>query len=722
MDIEKRVDGLMSQMTLEEKVGQLCQATDVNDRHLELARQGRLGSILNVVGPETANPAQASNEAQRAAVEGSRFGIPLIFGRDVIHGYRTILPIPLGQAASFDPALVEEGAAVAAREASAAGIHWTFGPMVDIARDPRWGRIAEGGGEDPVLASRMGAAMVRGFQGSDPSHPERIAACAKHYAGYGAAEGGRDYNTTWIPENLLRDVYLPSFKACVEAGVATVMSAFNDLNGLPATANPFLLRQVLRDEWGFDGFVVSDWDSVQELIPQGVAANKTEATRLALAAGVDMEMVSTCYAESLRAMVESGAVPVAQLDEAVRRVLRTKLRLGLFDRPYVDESRVSILLADSHREVARRLATESCVLLKNDGALPLPSDIRSLACIGPLADAPVDQLGCWAFDGRAEDSVTPLTALKEALAGRCEVTYAAGLDHARGSETKGFAEARRLAAKADAVVLFLGEDAGLSGEAHCRAFLDLPGAQEQLVRAVAEVGKPVICVVMTGRPLALTGILDKANALLVAWHPGTMGGPAIADLLLGKASPSGKLPASFPRTVGQVPIYHSHMNTGRPPSPGMADIPTGTPLDPTGFLSGYLDVAPVPLFPFGYGLSYTRFAYSDLKLSRDSMPVDGKLTASVEVANTGPVAGEEVVQLYLRDLVGSLTRPVKELKDFARILLAPGESRTVSFTLNADQLAFHTLEGKRVVEPGAFHLMIGGNSRELLTAGFDVQG
>jgi beta-glucosidase len=722
MDIEQRVRGLMAQMTLEEKIGQLAQAAGAGQDHLGLARRGRLGSILNVAGPEAANPAQASNEAQRAAVEGSRLGIPLLFGRDVIHGYRTVMPIPLGQAASFDTALVEEAAAAAAREASACGVHWTFAPMVDIARDPRWGRIAEGGGEDPLLTARMGAAMVRGFQGGDPSQPERIAACAKHYAGYGAAEGGRDYNTTWLPENLLRDVYLPSFKACVEAGVATIMSAFSDLNGLPATASALLIRQILKTEWGFDGFVVSDWDSVQELIPQGVAADKAEAARLALAAGVDVEMVSTCYAESLEALVESGAVPASQLDEAVRRVLRTKFRLGLFDKPYVDEGRAGCLLADSHCEVARRLATESCVLLKNDGALPLPTAIRSLACIGPLADAPRDQLGCWAFDGRAEDSITPLAALREALAGRGEVSHAPGLDRARSTDRKGFGAARRLAARCDAVVLFLGEDAGLSGEAHCRAFLDLPGAQEQLVQELAQVGKPLVCVVMTGRPLALTGILDKVNALLVAWHPGTMGGPAIADLVLGKVSPSGKLPASFPRTVGQVPIYYSHMNTGRPPSPGMSDIPTGTPLDPKGFHSGYLDVAPVSLFRFGYGLSYTRFAYSELKLSRDSMPVDGRLTASVKVTNAGPVAGDEVVQLYVRDLVGSLTRPVRELKDFARVRLASGESRTVSFALNADQLAFHTLDGKRVVEPGAFHLMVGGDSQQLLTATFEVKG
>ncbi len=721
MDTEKRVESLLSKMTLEEKLGQLQQHSGDGEELKELAKQGRLGSILNLTGVEDANPAKKTNEFQRAAVEGSRLGIPLIIGRDVIHGHRTVLPIPLGQAASFDMALIEEGAAVAAREAAAVGIHWTFAPMVDIGRDPRWGRIAEGGGEDPLLTSRLGAAMVRGFQGSDPSHPERIAACAKHYAGYGAAEGGRDYNTTWIPENLLRDVYLPSFKACVEAGVCTFMSGFNNLNGVPASANSLLLRKILQQEWGFDGFVVSDWSSVEEVIFHGLAADKREAALKCFTAGVDMEMVSTCYAEALKGLIENGNVPAALVDESVRRILRVKFRLGLFDNPYTDESKLSVLLSDSHREVAKRLAIESCVLLKNDGALPLPAEMRSLAVIGPLAEAPWDQLGCWVPDGRPEDSVTPLAALREALAGRCEIAYAPGLENARSTDTKGLDEARRLAAKCDAVVLFVGEDAGLSGEAHSRAFLDLPGAQMELIRAVAETGKPLVCVVMTGRPLALTGLVEHANAVLLAWHPGTMGGPALADLLLGKESPSGKLPVSFPRTVGQTPVYYSHMNTGRPPLPGMDNIPTGTPLDPQGFVSGYLDVAPVPLFPFGYGLSYARFAYAELKLSRASVAIGGDLTASVVVTNTGAVAGEEVVQLYTRDLVGSLTRPVKELKDFARVRLAPGESRTVSFTLNTEQLAFHNLEGRRVVEPGAFKLMVGGNSQEVLTVEFEVR-
>ncbi len=721
METEKRVEDLLAKMTMEEKLGQLQQPSGAGQEQKELARKGRIGSILNLTGIEDANPAKVTNEYQRAAVEGSRLGIPLIIGRDVIHGHRTVFPIPLGQAASFDPSLVEESAAVAAREAAAVGIHWTFAPMVDIGRDPRWGRVAEGGGEDPLLTSRLGAAMVRGFQGSDPSHPERIAACAKHYAGYGAAEGGRDYNTTWIPENLLRDVYLPSFKACVDAGVCTFMSGFNNLNGVPASANPLLLRKILQQEWGFDGFTVSDWCSVEEVISHGLAADKREAALKCFTAGVDMEMVSTCYEEALKGLIESGQVPATMLDDSVRRILRIKFRLGLFDNPYTDEQRIKILLSDSHREVAKRLATESCVLLKNDGALPLPADLRSLAVIGPLADAPWEQLGCWTPDGRPKDSITPLTALREALAGHGEVFYAAGLEQARSSETKGFDEARRVASKCDAVVLFLGEDAILSGEAHSRAFLELPGAQMELIRAVAETGKPLVCVVMTGRALALTSLVAHANAILLAWHPGTMGGPALADLLLGKAVPSGKLPVSFPRTVGQTPVYYAHMNTGRPPLPGMDNIPTGTPLDPQGFVSGYLDVAPVPLFPFGYGLSYARFAYSDLKLSRASISIGGDLTASVVVTNTGAIAGEEVVQLYTRDLVGSLTRPVKELKDFARIKLAPGESRTVSFTLNTEQLAFHNFEGKRIIEPGAFNLMIGGSSQEVLTTGFEVK-
>ncbi len=720
MQIDERVSALLAKMTLTDKVGQMCQLTGGSDEHKDLARRGLLGSVLNLTGPETPNAARVSNELQAVAVKESPAGIPLILGRDVIHGFRTVMPIPLAQAASFDMPLVEEAAAVAAREASASGVHWTFAPMVDIARDPRWGRIAEGGGEDPLLTSRLGSAMVRGFQGSDPSQPDRIAACAKHYVGYGAAEGGRDYNTTWIPEALLRDVYLPSFKACVDAGALTLMSAFNDLNGIPTSGNPLTLRQILKTEWGFGGFVVSDWNSVEEMIPHGLCADKREAARAAAGAGVDMEMVSTCFAESLQSLVEDGVIPMEIIDEAVSRILDVKFRLGLFDNPYTEETRTTVLLDDAHLDVARRLAAESCVLLKNDGALPLSSDIRSLAVVGPLADAPSDQLGCWSPDGLPEDTVTPLRALREALGERCDVRCAPGLQHCRSSDTAGFSDACRVAAECDAVVLFLGEDALLSGEAHCRAFLDLPGAQEQLVSAIADVGKPVIAVIMAGRPLALTNVVERVDALLVAWHPGTMGGPALADLLLGAVSPSGKLPVSFPRTIGQVPVYYAHKNTGRPAPPGKRALPVGTPLDPESFFSAYMDMHHTPLFPFGYGLSYAAFSYSDLRLSRAVLPLGKTLTASVTLTNTGSVDAEEVVQIYIRDLVASVTRPVKELKDIARVRLAAGESREVSFPLHTDQLAFHDAAMQPVVEPGLFHLMIGGNSEDLLKAEFSV--
>jgi beta-glucosidase len=743
MQIEDRVSDLLARMTLAEKVGQMCQVTGDVEGLEEMARRGLVGSILNLTGAETPNRARVTNEIQRVAVEESRLGIPIIIGRDVIHGFRTVMPIPLAQAASFDMALVEEAAAAAAREASACGYRWTFAPMVDIARDPRWGRIAEGGGEDPLLTSRLGAAMVRGFQGSDPSRPDRIAACAKHYVGYGAAEGGRDYNTTWIPEGLLRDVYLPSFHTCVQAGALTLMSSFNDLNGLPASGNPFILRQVLRTEWGFRGFVVSDWGAVEEMIPHGLCADRRQAAGAAAAAGVDMEMVTTCFADHLETLVNEGVVSITVIDEAVARILRVKLLLGLFDNPYTDEGREGELLSAQHLELARRLAAESCVLLKNDGALPLAPGIGSLAVIGPLADAPADQLGCWAGDGIPGDTVTPLRALREALKGRCDVRHAPGVEHCRSDSDAGFAEARRLAADCDAVVMFLGEDALLTGEAHSRAFLNLPGVQEELARSIADLGRPVSVVVMAGRPLALTGLADRVGALLYAWHPGTMGGPALADLLLGITSPSGKLPVTFPRTVGQVPVYYSHKNTGRPPldsarggpllsrggdpelaegppAPSSRKIPMGTPLDPQGFCSNYLDVDHEPLFPFGYGLSYARFAYSDLRLSRIELPIGGTVTVTATVANTGKVEAEEVVQLYVRDLVGSVTRPVKELSDFTRLRLAPGESRQVSFALHTDQLAFHDAKMARVVEPGMFHVMIGGNSEEVLVAELTV--
>jgi beta-glucosidase len=711
---EGRIDDLLARMTLAEKVGQMAQLSGTHEAFEGLIRRGAVGSFLNVVGEQ-------ARKYQRLAVEGSRLGIPLIFGRDVIHGFRTIFPIPLGQAASFDPEIVREGARIAASEAAASGVHWTFGPMVDIARDPRWGRIAEGCGEDPYLAACLGAAMVQGFQGEDLADPHHIAACAKHYVGYGAAEGGRDYDTTWVPEGLLRDVYLVPFAACVRAGVATLMSAFNDLNGVPASGNAFTLRKVLKGEWGFDGFVVSDWASICELIPHGFAADEREAALRGVAAGVDMEMVTTAYTKHLEALVADGVLPVELIDEAVRRILRIKLRLGLFDDPYRRGPGEDLLLAEEHLAAARQAARESCVLLKNDGLLPLSEGIGRLAVVGPLADAGRDQLGCWAMDGRSDDSCTPLAALRMAL-GAERVAYAPGLAGCRTADGSGIAAAVAAAREADAVLAFVGEDAGMSGEAHNRAFLDLPGAQQRLVDALAEAGKPLAAVVMAGRSLTLGPVLEKVGALLLTWHPGTMGGPAIADLLFGLESPSGRLPVSLPRTVGQVPIYYNRKNTGRPPRDDAPAIPTGTPLDPVGFTTSYLDVDHRPLFPFGYGLSYTTFEYAGLQLSTTQVRLGEALTAAATLTNTGPVHAVEVVQIYVRDLVGSVTRPVRELKGFQRVALEPGESRQVQFTLHTADLAFHNADMQRVTEPGRFHLWIGPDAQSGLQGEFEVLG
>jgi len=713
--MESWIGALLARMTLKEKIGQLRQVSGASPVGESLIRSGGVGSFFNIVDVETCN------RYQRIALEESPHGIPLLMGRDVIHGFRTVLPIPLGQAASWNPELVEEGASMAAREASTCGINWTFAPMVDIARDPRWGRIAEGNGEDPFLGSAMGAAMVRGFQGTRLADPEKIAACAKHYVGYGAAEGGRDYNTTLIPEATLRDVYLPPFKACVDAGVASVMSAFNDLNGVPASGNAHTLRRILREEWGFEGVVVSDWTSIREMVVHGFSEDERSAAVAALSAGVDMEMVSTCYADHLEALVEEGTVPLVWIDEAVRRILRLKSRLGLFENPYVDPSRRRVLLAPAHREVARRLARQTLVLLKNEGAvLPLSEKMGSIAVVGPLADSPVDQLGCWVMDGKPEDTITPLTAIRERVGSAVAVHYAPGLPTSRSVDTSGFREAVRAGEVSDMILLFVGEEASLSGEAHSRAFLDLPGAQESLVEALAETGKPLVVVVMAGRPLTLTRIMAKASALLIAWHPGTMGGPAIADVLFGDESPSGKLPVTFPRTVGQVPLYYNHKNTGRPPLPDAPSIPLGTPLDPVGYVSCYLDVDPTPLFPFGYGLSYSRFEYANLRLSAERIRPSESLSVSVQLRNVGGRVAEEVVQLYVRDLVGSVTRPVKELKGFKRVRLGPGESCTVTFTLGAEDLAFHNAAGRRVTEPGKFHLWVGGSSVEGLRGEFEL--
>lgn len=708
VDSEPRIDALLARMTLEEKAGQMSQSTSMrsplSEEIKEQIRRGRWGSFLN------AGSAADRAEAQRIATRESRLGIPLLFGRDVIHGYRTIFPIPLGQAASWNPELIRQAARAAAREAAADGIHWTFAPMIDITRDPRWGRIAESLGEDPYLTATLGAAMVRGFQ------EEGLAACAKHYAGYGAAEGGRDYNTTWIPERLLREVYLPPFQAAREAGVLTFMSGFNALNGIPATGNEFLLRRVLRGEWGFDGFVVSDYESVTEMVRHGVARDAAEAALRALRAGVDMEMVSTSFYDHLPALVRAGKADPKLLDEAVRRILRIKLRLGLFE-PEAPPATASI----QPLEVARRLSAQSVVLLKNrDGVLPLPKGIGKIAVIGPLADSPVDQMGTWVMDGRAEEVITPLAALRNLL-GPDRVLWAPGLKNSRDGSRAGFPAAASAARSAEAVVLFLGEEQILSGEARSRAFLGLPGAQDALVEEVAAAGRPVIAVILAGRPLTFSSVASRARAVLYAWHPGTMGGPALADLLFGNAVPSGKLAVSFPRTAGQVPVYYSHLHTGRPPAPDESGIPTGTPVEPKGFTSKYLDVDVTPEYPFGFGLSYTTFEYSNLRLSAAGVPRGAAITVSADIANTGRLEAEEVVQLYVRDPVASVARPVRELKGFERIRLKPGEKRTLRFSLSTGQLAFYDERMQRVTEPGLFQVWVAPDSVRGVAGSFTVR-
>ncbi len=705
LDVEQQIDSLLSSMTLEEKLGQMSQSTSmrapISGQIRQEIRQGRWGSFLNAGSP------QDRAEAQRIAVQESRLRIPLLFGRDVIHGYRTIFPIPLGQSASWDPELIGQAAEVAAREASAAGIHWTFAPMLDITRDPRWGRIAETLGEDPYLTSTLGAAMVRGFQGRSLDARNSVAACAKHYVGYGAAEAGRDYNSTFIPEIQLRDVFLPPFHAAVEAGVASVMTAFNALNGVPATGNEFTIRQVLRKEWNFGGLVVSDYESVLEMVKHGFAEDPADAAAKAVRAGVDMEMVSTTYFDKLKQLVEQGAVPMATIDDSVRNILRLKYRLGLFERP--ERTAVEPPMTAASADVATRLAAESVVLLKNDGALPLAKSVGKIAVIGPLANSPVDQMGSWSMDASTEDVQTPLESLRKRL-GTNRVVYVQGMKDSRDLSQDQFRAAVDAARPADVILLFLGEEQILSGEAHSRAFLNLPGAQEALAEQVASAGKPIVTIVMAGRPLTFQNVAARSNAVLYAWHPGSMGGPALADLLFGDRVPSGKLTVTFPRTVGQIPIYYAHLNTGRPTPPGEAGIPMGNPVNPQGYTSKYLDVDFTPEYPFGFGLSYATFDYRNLRLSSPRMTRGGTLTVSVEVANTGSRAGDEVAQLYIRDVTGSVARPVRELKGFQRVHLKPGEARTVSFTVAEKDLAFYNPSMQRVTEPGDFDVWIAPNS------------
>lgn len=709
------IEPLISRMTLAEKAGQMSQLawrkaepTAWDDR----VRAGHVGSLLN------APTLDERNRLQRLAVEETRLGIPLLFGRDVIHGYKTVFPLPLGQAASFDPGLVKACAAVAAREASEAGVDWTFAPMVDVGRDPRWGRVAESSGEDPFLAARLGAAMVRGFQGDDPGTPGRVAACAKHFAGYGASESGKDYSTTWVPELLLREVHLPPFEACVKAGVLTLMSAFTDLNGTPASASRFLLEQVLRREWNFEGFVVSDWGTTSELVVHGLCEDERAAALLAARAGLDMEMAAPTFASHLPALVESGALDVQVLDQAVRRILRVKRRLGLFEQPFRDPPRTSCWVTRDHVELARRAARESFVLLENEGpVLPLANDAK-IALIGALADDGKNQLGCWAFDADVDAAITIRAAFEARLGER--VVFSPGVSDCRSHDDGLFPDAVLALAQADVGVVVLGEHWNISGECRSRAFLDLPGAQGALLEALSREGKPLVLVVLTGRPLCLGKYAALVEALLVGFQPGTATGPALVDLLLGDEAPSGKLPMSFPRAVGQIPVYYAARRGGRPAMFDNKGIPEGTPLDPLGFEAGYLDIEVSPLYAFGQGLSYTTFEYGSPAVSAPYVARGTALEVSCEVTNSGAQRGTEVVQLYVRDVVASVTRPARELRGFQRVLLDPGETRTVRFVLDDEALSFTGEGGERRLEPGRFEVFVGGDCRSPRSVDFTL--
>jgi len=702
--IEHRVDSLLALMTLDEKVGQLVQWNHDEIDRTGLIREGKVGSMMNILG------AEETRKFQEIAVEESRLKIPLLFGLDVIHGYRTTFPIPLASSCTWDPALIEKAERVAATEATASGIHWTFAPMVDIARDPRWGRIAEGAGEDPYLGSLIAAAKVRGFQGSDLASATSLLACAKHFAAYGGAEGGRDYNTVDISERTLREIYLPPFHAAVQAGVGTLMCSFNEIDGVPSSGNRMLLTDILRGEWGFDGFVVSDWGSIGEMLNHGNVGDSTSAAALSIHAGVDMDMQSGCYADELALAVKNGLVPESEVDEAVRRVLREKFRLGLFDNPYrncdVERERNDVL-TPGNRELARAVADHSIVLLRNDHALlPLEKTIKSLAVIGPLADDQDDPLGPWSGAGRPEDVVTVLTGIKAKLTSGTLVRYAEGCS-VSASAHEDFSSALKVAQESDVIVAVVGEDRSMSGEASSRSYLGLLGNQEELVRKLEATGKPLVVVLMNGRPLAIPWLAKNVPAVVEAWFLGVETGNAVADVLFGDFNPGGKLTASFPRATGQVPIYYNHKNTGRP-----AD-------DTVKWTSRYLDLPSSPQYPFGFGLSYTTFSYRDLSLSSQQLHPNDSIVVATVVRNTGNRAGEEIAQLYIHDEVASITRPVKELKGFRKVTLKPGESQTVRFVLKPEDLMFYNLAMKRVVEPGAFEVFVGPNSAEGLHARFE---
>ncbi len=752
-EVNARVDALLKKMTLEEKVGQLVQfsagfATGPSASKLtydELVAQGKVGSLFNVVG------ADKTNHFQHIAMEQSRLHIPLIFGLDVIHGFHTTFPIPLAIAASWDTNAAETVARTGAEEARADGIDWVFSPMVDISRDPRWGRIVESNGEDPYLSSAMARAWVKGYQQDDLSRPDSVAACVKHYAAYGAAIAGRDYNATDMSEITLRQVYLPPYEAAVKAGVATVMSSFNSINGVPATANPFTLTQVLRKEWGFDGFVVSDWGAVAELLNHAIGANGATVARKALEAGVDMDMEGNLYATTVVEQVRSGQIPESVVDEAVRRILRVKFALGLFDHPYTQPG-PAYVATPARRAIARKVADETMVLLKNDpvegvGALlPISAKAKKVALIGPMANDPQDLIGAWSA-GNPNDVITLKQALQERLGDRllfaegCGLlagkdenilkhimhggTAAAAEGEPLPDDDKTIADAVATAKQADVAILALGEPTQwMEGEASSRVRLGFTGSQERLLEAVVATGKPVVLVVLAGRPLELTWAAAHVPAILEAWSPGIEAGPAVMDVLFGDVNPSGKLPASLPRAVGQEPLYYAQMPTGRPAHGDLSHMPYNSEEK---FMSRYVDERNSALFPFGWGLSYTRFRYSTPTVSRSEVPLrtilkdhGPALTVGVDVTNTGSVAGAEVVQLYIRDTVASVEQPVRELKGFARVSLAPGETKHITFPLGFDELSFYNAAVQKTVEPTTFDVWVGGSSLATEETSFKV--
>lgn len=706
--IDNRVNQLLARMTLEEKIGQLNQYSgdrlatgplNPNSNKYNEIKQGKVGSMLNVQG------AKETRMIQEMAMQ-SRLKIPLLFGRDVIHGYRVTFPVPLAEAASWDLEAIEKSARISATETAAAGIHWTFAPMVDIARDPRWGRVVEGAGEDPYLGSLIAKARVKGFQGNKLGDLDAVMACVKHFAAYGAAIAGRDYNSVDMSDRMLREVYLPPFKAAADAGAATFMNSFNDLNGIPATGNKYLQRDILKGEWKYPGFVVSDWSSIAEMIDHGYAKDKPQAAEQAITAGSDMDMQSSVYIEHLAGLIKQGKVSESLIDDAVKRILHKKFEMGLFDDPFRfsnEEREARVLNTKEHHKAALDIAGKSIVMLKNQNqVLPLDRNIKTIAVIGPLAKSEIDMKGAWSVYWPDDDLVTLYEGLQARAGSKTQLLYARGCDVTDTSRA-GFTEALDVARKADIVIMAIGEKVTMTGEAKSRASIALPGVQEDLVKAIKATGKKVVLLITAGRPLIFNQAAEKADAILYTWFLGSEAGNAMANVLYGDYNPSGKLPITFPQAQGQIPIYYSYKNTGRPVK--------GNSI---AYRSAYIDVSNKPAYAFGYGLSYTSFEMTDLRISRQAMKADDTLTASLTLKNTGKYDGEEVVQLYIQDVAASVVRPVKELKDFQKVQLKPGEAKTITFTIDKEKLSFYNEQMKWGVEPGEFKLMIGNSSDNIL--------